>query len=75
MADEWQPSQTGLSGLRRKLGVLVFADGPSVTRLGRRWPDWRSPRWNCAKRITTAPGTESGAADVIMFVFDHSRNI
>ena len=75
MADEWQPPPAGLSGLHRKLGVLVFADrterdGIAAVLAGIAEPplELRDADNNGAR------AAERVAADVIMFVCDHSRN-
>ena len=75
MADEWQPPPAGLSGLHRKLGVLVFADrterdGIAAVLAGIAEPplELRDADNNGAR------AAQRVAADVIMFVCDHSRN-
>ena len=71
MAHKWQPSQTGLSGLRRKLGVLVFADGPERGEIRAALAGLAEPPLELREENNNgATAAESGAADVIMFVFD-----
>ena len=74
MAHKRQPSKTGLSGLRRKLGILVFADWPERGEIAAALAGSAEPPLELREENNNgATAAESGAADVIMFVFDSAH--